>query len=143
MNEIITDHVIDFFTWYSLHDIPIDGLQFDFQTQTITLILDDCDRESQDVELRLVFKKVSKYTFEYPVEEFVFDMRAVYSTQIRKLEDNQYELEVLIDMPEIKKTYGKQREWVVGKMLIGFAEMEVIGGLSREAMEEKWRTEDE
>ncbi len=143
MNEVITDPIIDFFVWHTLHDTPITSLHFHFENQSVIWVL-DCydDIAKQDAELRLVFKKVSKFLFDYPADEFVFDMRAVYSAKIHKLTETLYELEALIDMPEIKETHGKQREWVVGKMLIGFVDLEVIGGLSREAMEYKWREEE-
>ena len=42
MNETLTDPIVEFFKWYVLHDISIDGLAFDFQTQSIRLTLDDC-----------------------------------------------------------------------------------------------------
>jgi hypothetical protein len=142
MNELRVDHVLDFFEWYSLHDIPIDGLCFDFEMQSMKLMLDDCDREAQSVSLCLLFKKVSKYTFTYPMERFVFDMRAVYRATLRKFEENKYELHLLIEMPEIEEKHGRQHELIAGEMLIGFADMEVIGGLSREAMEYKWKEEE-
>ncbi len=42
-------------------------------------------------------------------------------------------------MPEISLREGKHHEFTVGKMLIRFADMDVIGGLSRETMEYKWK----
>ena len=137
MIEIIENPIIDFFSWYRLHDVPLDGLYFDFQNQSIAMILDDCDRDSHDVELRLVFKQVTKYTFDYPIEDFYFAIRDIYSAKLEKITDQNYELCLTVTMPA--KDTGL--EWDVGEMLIGFSDMEVIGGLSREAMEYKWKEE--
>ncbi len=139
MNEILTDPIVEFFEWYVLYDIPIISLHFDFQEQSITLKIDECDRHGEDVELSLVFKKASKYTFEYPADEFSFNMIAIYRINFAKMQEGYYEITLLIDMPENKLTYGTHYEFTVGKMLIGFADLEVIGGLSREKMEYKWK----
>lgn len=140
MNEVIQNPIVEFFVWHTLHDTPITSLHFDFQNQSVVWIL-DCydDIIKQDIELRLVFKNVNKFLFEYPDGEFTFDMRAVYSTEIKKISENYYELDVLVDMPQMALVNGRHHEFTVGKMLIGFADMEVIGGLSREAMEYKWK----
>lgn len=136
MNEPIAD----FFAWYELHDTPIKGLIFDFTAQTACLVMQEYDDlEQLNVELSLLFKGITKYTFEYPTEDFVFDMLAIYQATLIEIAGNSYELTLLIDMPENKLTDGSYREFTVGKMLIGFADMEVIGGLSREAMEYKWK----
>jgi hypothetical protein len=138
MNEIARDHIVEFFEWYRLHDVPIDELAFDFQNQRIILVLDDCDRNAEDVPMRLVFKKATKYTFDYPVENFYFEIRDIYKAKLEKISDQNYELRLRVTMPA--KNTGL--EWDVGLMLIGFADMEVIGGLSREAMEYKWKEEE-
>ncbi len=138
MKETVTDHIVEFFEWYVLYDISMNGLQFDFQSQSIILVINDCDREGEDVELRLIFKKITKYTFEYPVDRFFYEMKAIYRVKLLLAQENYYELEVLIDMERIADGV----EFTVGKMLIGFADLEVIGGLSREAMEYKWKKEE-
>ncbi len=140
MKEAITE----FFSWYELHDTPIKGLTFDFMSQTLCLVMPEYDDLAQtEVELRLVFKGLNKYVFDYPSEDFVFDMLAIYQATLTPSAENTYELLLLIDMPENKMTDGTYRQFTVGKMLIGFADLEVIGGLCREAMEYKWKVEEE
>jgi hypothetical protein len=53
-----------------------------------------------------------------------------------------YELTLLIDMPEKETKFGRQEVITAGEMLIGFEDLEIIGGLSREAMAYKWQNED-
>ncbi len=143
MNETLTDTIVEFFDWYVLYCLPIHKVEFDFANQSLRLDLCDYEiRDDQDLPLQLVFKKVSKYTFEYPSDEFLFDMRTIYRAKLEKITENEYELALKIDMPEIILREGKHHEFTVGKMLIGFADMEVIGGLSREAMEYKWKEEE-
>ncbi len=143
MNEILIDPTIEFFEWYNLYFLPVEKIEFDFQTRSMRLVLMDYEtREDQEIDLQLIFKEVHKYTFEYPQDEFLFEMRAIYRAKITKLEENNYELYLLIDMPKIETRHDKHDEITVGKMLIGFADLEVIGGLSREAMEYKWKVEE-
>ncbi len=140
MNEILNDDIITFFEWYVLHDTPVRGLHFDFQKQTINMVFENYDDFIHDfIEGQFIFKKVHTFTFDYPVEDFYFEIKDIYSAKLEKITDQSYELSLKVTMPA--KDTGL--EWDVGKMLIGFADLEVIGGLSREAMEYKWKAEEE
>ncbi len=140
MNETLIDPIVEFFEWYDLNDTPIEALHFDFLNQSISLVMEDYDDQTEQVvPCTLLFKGVHKYTFDYPVERFFYEMKAIYRVKLNVIHENYYELEILIDMKRIEDGI----EFTVGKMLIGFQDLEVIGGLSREAMEYKWKTEEE
>lgn len=130
------DETLDFFEWYDLYDIPIVGLSFEFETNTVTLRLNSFSAELDGyVPLHLVFKGLHKYTFDYPHERFLFDMLAIYRATISKNKENDYEVTLLIDMERIEDG----NEFTVGKMLIGFKEMEVVGGENREQMAARYK----
>jgi hypothetical protein len=113
-----------------------------FEQKKITWEL-DCfdDIENSSKKLQLIFKNVNLFTFDYPESDFLFEMRSVYSADIQKNGKN-YDLKALIDMPQRKNENGSSFEFTVGEMCIGFEDLEVIGGLSPEAMEFNRREED-
>jgi hypothetical protein len=124
------DKIIDFFDTYDFYCMPILDLQFDFSLQTITLLLEDYDDiRKKDIPFQIIFKSVSKYTFNYPFEKYLFEMRAIYRSTISSPQNGYYEFHLLIDMP--LKT--ENVEFTVGEMCIGFADMEVVGGLDADA----------
>ncbi len=131
-----------FFDWYVLRDTPINGLEFDFVQQTIRFLLEDYDDLiEQPVEFIMLFKGVSLFTFQYPTDEYEFEMRAIFESNLVVKDDQTYELHLIIDMPK-KDTKIRPSEYAVGEMRIGFTDLEVIGGLSREAMEFKYQVEE-
>jgi hypothetical protein len=138
MNETINDEIADFFSWYVLYDIPIESVFLDFTNRNIQLNIKDCDAAQNSVELRLVLKNVSKFLFEYPHDKFLFSVKAIHRIKFEMLLKKYYELTLLLDMERIED----EVEFTVGEMLIGFEDLEIIGGLSREAMAYKWQNED-
>ena len=133
------DRIIDFFTHYQWHDLPIWALEFDFSNQNLRLISHDFEENQSDpIPFELIFKGLSRFSVDYPTETFIFELGGFYSLQIEK-QETYYLLHIKADMPE--KETGLFYD--VCHIQIGFADLEVIGGLSREAMEYKWKVEEE
>ncbi len=61
----------------------------------------------------------------------------------RLFQENKIEKIFLAEITTVEFFSSVAKKYRVGEMLIGFAGMEVIGGLSREAMEHKWKVEEE
>jgi hypothetical protein len=132
----------EFFNWYELHDISVSKLNFDFEKCAVTLILCDFDDENDaEVALQLTFNKVNKFSIKYDENICNFEIRAIFEKKLTRIGTG-YELFLSLIMPEKVKKDGKFHELLAGEMCIGFEDLEVIGGLNREQMLQKWREED-
>jgi hypothetical protein len=130
-----------FFSNFNLYDLPLKSLQFDFEHREAVMILEECDENDCVHNLVLTFKNVSEYSFKYPTERFQFAVLAVHSIVFEK-KLNFYRAVILVDMPEIHSSSDRKLGFTVGEMSITFEDLEVIGGLSPEAMKFKMREED-
>jgi hypothetical protein len=138
MNKTISHPVEDFFRWYVLYDIPVKSVLINFENKAIEILIEDCDAESLAVELRLILKNVSKFSFNYPSNTFLFAVKAIQSVRWIGKNENHFEVNFLLDMERKEDN----TDFTVGEMCIGFEDLDVIGGLTREQMLQKWREED-
>ena len=135
----MSDKIIDFFSWYVLHDIPVKSMEFDFINSSIQIFLDEYDDLTKnDIVLNLSFKRIKKFTINYPLENYEFKVCDIYGAKLKKIAEENYELTLILTM--VHKIH--KGEYDVCEMLIGFEDLEIIDGLSREAMAYKWQNED-
>jgi hypothetical protein len=125
-----------------MYDMPLQSLNFEFEKNKITLNLLDLNLSGGYTTLQLIFQRVFKFSFQYPDEKFNFQPIAVVKAELKKNEDFSFQLTLLIDMPKKELQFGREDIVTAGEMCIGFKDLEVIGGLNREQMLQKWREED-
>ncbi len=131
----------DFFSWYVIYDMPFQNLSFDFEKNSATLHLLDFNPSGDYTPIQLIFRQVGKFTLRYPEESFVFQPISIVRAECKKINEYYFELYLHIDMPKKECQFGNQEITVAGEMCIGFEDLDVIGGLTREQMLQKWADE--
>ena len=113
-----------------LHDTGISNLSFDFPNKKVSIdFLFWDDIQQKEVILKTVFSGVSKFNSEYS-QNINFNVIGCHDANCEVVTENQYKVTFLFDF---------LKQAVAWKVEINFENLELEGGLSKEAFDYKFK----